>query len=339
MRRISSTSRYLARLISLSLLAVFSASAFSQELKLAHFMPPKHSMHAKVFAPLAEKIEQASQGDLKIRIYPSGTLGKGPVKQFKRATDGTADILFGVHSYTPKLFPKSMLSVQVGSATDATDATQRIWNIYDDYLTQEYRRVKTLGLWTVSPVVIISRTKPVHSMADLKGMKVTSSGSFIAPLLQAWGAVPVPMKLPEIYNALATGVVDAVAIAPSAIYKPWNFGEVAKYVTTGVPGTLNPLFLVMNKKKWQKLPQNHKDLLHSVTGRDFSIAAAKVFQAEDESALSKAQQDNKLTVIPLSDSAQKELHEAGKKVLTSHFSKLEAKGVKDISAAYQAFNN
>jgi len=318
---------------------VGSMSVSAEELKLAHFMPPKHSMHEKVFVPLADEVAKATNGELTIKIYPSGTLGKGPIKQFKRATDGTADITFGVHSYSPKLFPKSMLSVQVGTAADATDATQRIWNIYDEHLAGEYKKVKTLGLWTVSPVVIISRDKPIHSMADLKGMKVTSSGSFISPLLEAWGAVPVPMKLPEIYNALSTGVVDAVAIAPSAIYKPWNFGEVAKYVTTGVPGAINPLFLVMNKKKWNRLSEDHQHALESATGRDFSIAAAKVFQAQDEGALERAKADANLTVIQFSADAQEELFEAGSKVAKAHLQELEANGVKDASTAYADFNN
>ena len=247
--------------------AVATNASAATQLKLAHFMPTQHSMYAKVFEPLSKEIDELTGGDLTIKIYPAGALGKGPVKQYKRATDGTADITFGVHSYSPQLFPKTMLTVQIGKSKNPTEATERMWNIYDQYLKDEYNKTKVLGLWTVSPVVIISRDKPVKNMADLKGIKVASSGSFIVPLLQAWGAVSVPMKLPEIYNALSTGVVDAISIAPSAIYKPWNFGEVAKYVTVGVPGTLNPLFLVMNQKQWNRLSASQKEALSSLTGK------------------------------------------------------------------------
>ena len=319
-------------------LALSSTSIAAEKLKLAHFIPPQHFMHHKVFVPLAKDVAKASNGELSIKIYPSGSLGKGPVKQFKRAVDGTADITFGVHSYSPNLFPKSMLSVQVGASENATDATSRIWNIYEKHLASEYTKVKTLGVWAASSVVIISRDKPVRTMADLKGMKVTSSGSFISPLLEAWGAVPVPMKLPEIYNALATGVVDAVAIAPSAIYKPWSFGEVAKYVTVGVPGTINTLFLVMNKKKWDKLPAAEQQTLDSLTGRDFSIKAAQVFQTVDEGAVEKARNDANLTVIEFSEQEQAKLYEVGSQVSSEHLKALQAKGIDDAEAAYAALN-
>lgn len=332
--RTSTQNRVIIALIA----AIFSTVTSATELKLAHFMPPKHSMHEKVFAPLAEELNKTTSGELTIKIYPSGTLGKGPVKQYKRAVDGTADITFGVHSYSPKLFPKSMLSVQVGASKNGVDATNRMWNIYDTYLDSEYDKVKVLGLWAVSPVVIISRDKKITHMSDLKGMKITSSGSFITPLLQAWGAVPVPMKLPQIYNALATGVVDAVAIAPSALYKPWNFGEVAKYVTTGLPGTINPLYLVMNKKEWKKLPSDQQQALSSITGRDFSLKAAKVFQQEDDAALAKAKADKKLTVLKFNEKAQQELFTIGKKVWATRLTRLETKGIKDAADAYSAFN-
>jgi len=51
-----------------------------------------HILHRKVFTPLAEDLAKATNGDLTIKIYPSGTLGKGPVQQYKRVVEGVADI-------------------------------------------------------------------------------------------------------------------------------------------------------------------------------------------------------------------------------------------------------
>ena len=76
----------------------FAASgAQAKELKLAHFMSPKHPMHVHLMAPMVKELAKASGGDLTIRIYPGGELGKGPAAQFKRAVTGVADITFGLH--------------------------------------------------------------------------------------------------------------------------------------------------------------------------------------------------------------------------------------------------
>lgn len=319
------------------LLTALVSFGFSQNLRLAHFMPPQHSMHGGVFVPLQEAIAEATDGEVTIEIFPAGALGAGPVQQFKRATDGTADITFGVHSYTQDLFPKSMLGIQVGQATNSVEVTERLWNIFDEYLVDEYKRVKVLGIWSVSPVAVIS-TKPIETVADLEGMKITSSGPFMTPFLEAWGAVPVPMGLPDIYNSLSTGVVDAVTIDASGIYPPWNFGEVAPYITYGIPGTLNPLFLVMDRQAWNDLSEEHQEALDNLTGRDFSIEAASVFLAQAQNAIAKAQEDSNMTIMEFSDEAKAAFFEIGQSVAEEYLTKWEDEGISDIRAAYEALN-
>jgi TRAP-type mannitol/chloroaromatic compound transport system substrate-binding protein len=56
------------------------------ELKLAHFMSPKHVIHDAVMAPLAEEVAAATDGTLTIRIYPGGELGAGPQQQYMRGS-------------------------------------------------------------------------------------------------------------------------------------------------------------------------------------------------------------------------------------------------------------
>lgn len=74
-------------LVVLMLGAAAPGAAAGKELKLAHFMPPVHILHQKVFTPLSEDLAKATGGDLTIKIYPSEALGKGPVQQYKRAVE------------------------------------------------------------------------------------------------------------------------------------------------------------------------------------------------------------------------------------------------------------
>ena len=218
-----------------TIMAAWGATAAAKELKLAHFMPTVHTLHQQVFLPLADDLAKATGGALTIKIYPSGALGKGPVQQYKRAVTGVADITFCIQSYSSALFPRSLIANQPGVTVSAEQGTRRLWDIYETYLAGEYRSVKVLGLWVMLPTVPMSRNQPIHKVADMEGMKIRVSSPGESRLIQAWGGVPVAMPITESYNALNTGVVDAVLIQPSALYKPWNLADPAQYVTSNLP--------------------------------------------------------------------------------------------------------
>ena len=86
-----------------------SATAFADEMKLAHFSSTKYHLHNEMFLPLAEKIKEATGGATTIRVYPGGELGKGPVKQYDRVLDGVADIVYSLPGYTAAQFKKTLL--------------------------------------------------------------------------------------------------------------------------------------------------------------------------------------------------------------------------------------
>ena len=226
----------------------------AEELKLAHFMPTVHTLHQEVFLPLAQDLSDATGGALTIKIYPSGALGKGPVQQYKRAVTGVADITFIIQSYSSALFPRSLIATQPGVTLNAEQGTRRLWDIYDPYLKEEYEAVKVLGIWVMSPTVLMTRSRSVREVPDLQGMKVRISSPGESRLIQSWGAVPVAMPITESYNALNSGVVDGVLIQPSALYQPWNLAEPAQFVTINLPSPTSIVGLIMNKARWEALP-------------------------------------------------------------------------------------
>ena len=253
------------------------SAAAGKELKMAHFLPPGHTLHQKVFLPLAEDLSKATNGELTIKIYSSGALGKGPVQQYKRVVEGVADITFCIHSYTATLFPRSLIVTQPDVERTAEEGTRKLWDIYDAYLKCEYKAIKVLGIWVMSPTSLITRSSPVRTIADMKGMKVRIGSPIQSEMIRSWGAVPVAMPVTKSYNALNTGIVDAVLIQSSALYKPWNLAEPAKYVTDNFPGPSSVVFLAMNKKSWNGLSNSQQAALNKLTGREFSIKASVIW--------------------------------------------------------------
>ena len=78
-------------------------------LKFASFVPTKYVLHKPVFEKLADDLAKETGGEVKIKIYASGALGKGPVEQYQRAVRRIAEISYGLPGYTSSVFPKTLL--------------------------------------------------------------------------------------------------------------------------------------------------------------------------------------------------------------------------------------
>ena len=237
----------------------YRSEAGAEEIKLAHFMSPKHPMHRTIFEPWSKEIAEKSGGKLTVKIFPGGALGKGPRAQFKRAVDGIADVTFGLPGFTPDLFKRITIIELPGMASDAVDGANKIWDAID-LVSPEWKKVKVLALWVNSRQLLISRNKPIRTLADLKGMKIRTPSRVQATMLKSLGAIPVPMPINRVYNSLRTGDIDAIMTGPSTI-KSFKLHEVGNYFTVGIKWGRSPFFLVMNENSWNGLSPEHKKLV------------------------------------------------------------------------------
>ena len=305
--------------------AVFAAPGQATELKLAHFMSPKHPMDSKVMRPMAEELAKASNGKLTIRIFPAGELGKGPVQQYKRAVDGVADMVFGIPGYTSTQFPKTLLIALPGVTKGPEDATRMLWGAYDEHLADEFARVKMLGLWANGLAVLITKDKPIRSVADVKGLKIRAPDAVGAKAIAAWGGTPVNMPVSKIYNALNTGVVDGVMIGASGI-RSFKLHEIGNHFTTGLPSTVAAFYLIANKNSWDRLTKEEQAAVEALTGFEFSLKAARVYGRAADGGL-QAARDAGREIIELTPQAYAEFENANQKVIGEVMADLANEGI------------
>ena len=305
---------------------VSSASAAEVKLNFGHFMSPKHPMHRGVFVPLVKQVKEASNGEINIKIFDSGKLGKGPVQQYKRIKEGAFDLGFGVLVYTPTLFPKTMLASKPGVGGTAEAVARQIWNVYSAHLQDEFKEAKLLGLWANWPAVLISK-KPIRTPADVKGQIVRTSSAFDAPQIKAWGGVPEQISVTQTYDAFQKGTVDAVFIAPAALYRPWNLHEPGNYVTVGMKSPASIFYLMANKDSWSKLSKKHQEVLEKATGQEFSINASKVWGKADAQAFEKLKTQKGIEVINLTADQAAAFDKLTDQVVNSEVDKAQAQGI------------
>lgn len=106
-------------------------------------------------------------------------------------------------------------------------------------------------------------TRPLNSLADLEGLKIAGAGYNLRYLEGIPGAAGVRGGLPDFYNMLQTGVVDAAMLWPEAA-KTFKIAEVAPYMLQADLGAVNSKTVTVNAEVWAGLPDEVKEVLQTV---------------------------------------------------------------------------
>lgn len=269
----------------------------AQELSLAYFMGPKHPMNAAVFTPFAEKLAELSGGELTVRQYPGGALNSVPPKQYAILLDGVADIVFTLPGYTGDVFPMTQVVGMPNVCESATACTRALLNARS-LLETEYN-AKLLAIWANAPPVLITKDKPVRSLEDLQGMKVRVTNKSDVPFVEALGASAVAQPVNVINQNLTNGVIDAIAIGPSAI-RSFKLQEPANYITTWFPGSGSAFVLLMNRDVYDGLTDAQRGWVDAAADQSLSEAGGAFYDKAAAGGLKLAMDDG-VEMIELSE--------------------------------------
>ena len=229
------------------------------ELKFCNYFPVP-ARQSKICEEFIKDLEARSGGQLKIRFFPAGTLLTAP-KMYDGVVEGIADIGFSNIGYTFGRFRMTeVLDLPLGFP-NAWVANHVANDFFREFKPKEWDKIHMLSMHTSPVNVVISATKPVNKMEDLKGMTLRGLG-FIAEVVSALGGTPRPIPTPEAYEAIQKRVIDGLML-PMETMRAFRYAEVAKYVTECWPiGQVYTFYMVMNKDTWNKLPPNIQKIIN-----------------------------------------------------------------------------
>lgn len=311
-------------LITLLAILTYIMPAAAKELKLANFLPPTHPYEKMVFAPFAEKVAAATDGAITVKIYSGGELGPGPAQQVSRAMDGVADIAFSLPGYTASSFPMTLLT-EVPGVVDPNSGTATVLANLEPLKKQEYRRVKLVGLWTNAPNALLMREKQIRTLEDLKGLKIRVPSRNAGLVIESWGATPVSMPVPEVYNAMQTGIIDGSFIDGTTL-SAFKLAEVTKHITTGMKSSISPIFMVMNRDSYDSLSPDQQLAVENA-GKDVSLIANSIMINGSAKGLETFDKVEGKSVIELSSEEAAKFDAASSQVLDIVLAEAEASGI------------
>jgi TRAP-type C4-dicarboxylate transport system substrate-binding protein len=267
-----------------------------QELKLASFVPPTHVIWTDVIMPWARDVAQRSNNQLTVRLFPAMQLGGRAPDLYRQMIQGISDITFTLPGYTSGDFPMMALTELPGAANSAEDGTRKIWANFDKFLAREFKGAKVLMLWNSDSASLMSKSKPIRTLEDLKGMRIRTPSAAQSAQLEALGAIPIDMPANQIYNNLDRGVIDASMIPMSAALD-FKLIEVVKYFTIDVPLGRSPFLVAMNAARYERLPANLKKVIDDTTGLSLSLKGADTYDKKNDEAVAEARKTREVISV------------------------------------------
>ena len=263
-------------------LAVPPAAAAPLVLKISHQFPANTDFRDQVAQRFAKEVEKRTNGQITFQIYPGSSLYKA-TQQFDAMSNGALDMAVYPLAYSGGKLPATNLTLMPALIRNYQQAYAwqgaPIGNWLEQYLDEHGVKIIT-WIWQAGGVA--SRDKAILLPADVKGLKTRGAGKEIELMLQAAGGSIATFPSNETYNAMQSGVVDALWTS-SASLMSFRLPEVAKHVTTARDHTFWYMFepLLMSKATWAKLSPEQQKIVVEV-GHSLQSYALEACKADDQ---------------------------------------------------------
>ena len=258
-----------------------AGSAAAREIKLANLSPVNDPRHESLEA-FAKAVAERTNGALTIKVYPNSTLGKDR-EVFEQLQGGLTEMalngeiisnFFDKWSIIPLPY---MWRDQAHLETFLHSDIARRW----EQETVDKTGVYILGFLARNPRILTTKTKPVKSIDDIKGMKIRVPRIDVyMDTWNAFGVQPTPMSSSEFFLALKMGTVDGME-NPIELMGTWKIYEASKYLSY-TNHMQTRLFLTASKKFLDSLPADQREVIVEEAEKIQTGHLKKIEQLQDD---------------------------------------------------------
>lgn len=223
---------------------------------------PKGYPNVVAVENMGKKLEAATNGRLKIQMFPGGVLGDekvmieqtqiGAIQILRVSVGGLSPVVPEVNAFSlPYLFRDQDHMRKVIDGPIGQEMLDKI----------TASPAKMVGLaWMDSGSRNVYTKKPIKTPADLKGLKIRMQGNpMFIDTMNAMGGNAIAMGFGELYSALQTGVVDGAENNEPSYYTQNHYTVANVYSRTG--HLIIPEVLVFSKTAWDKLDPADQELI------------------------------------------------------------------------------
>ncbi|MBP1932252.1 TRAP transporter substrate-binding protein [Ammoniphilus resinae] len=258
------------------------------------------SVYAEGSAPVkgaqkfAELLDQKSNGQIKVTVFPNGSLGTER-ENFEALKAGDVELILAGYQGQDMYAPEFMF-ISAPFLFKSMDHVKAVLN--GDLGKKMFAKMDESDSHALGSIIRgprhMTANKEIKTPEDVKGLKLR------LPEIEAWVAawkafdtLATPVALPELYGALQTGVVEA-SEGPTEQFYTFKLQEVQKYMIK-TSHIYEATFFWINKPLWDSLTPEQQKWVQEAS--DEAIAYANDEAEKDAVKFEKEMVDAGMTVV------------------------------------------
>ena len=282
---------------------------------MAHTVTEDIALH-KAFVQVAENIKEATDGKFVIEIYPNSLMGgnrevlEGMQFDTFQMTMPNVGMLGGYSDQISVLeLPYLIEDVTNFEDADAVYNSDILQPIYDDLADAGFL---WLGYWYQGNRHLTTTKTPVHTPADMKGLKIrTMESQYHMAHFNALGANAIPLAFSEVFTALQQGAIDGQEnpycnIYTQAIYEVQGYIIETAHIFDIIP-------VLVSKAAYDKLPEEYQQLLSEEIA-NMTMEQWQMAMDDDNACKDKIIETGKCEIIELTTEERQAFRDAAQPV-------------------------
>jgi TRAP-type mannitol/chloroaromatic compound transport system substrate-binding protein len=256
--------RLLKTLVAGLCMVVLAGTAQAQSVTWSMATPWGGGVFLEEAKNFAKKVDELTEGRVKITVFPAGTLGKA-LKVTDSVKSGVAQAGNNWMGYDWGIDKTTVIFG--GYVGGLTEEEYFLWlyraggiELWEKYRMEKFG-VVSMACGIFPAEVFLHSKKKVTNLAEYKGIKQRTAGAW-AEVGGQLGATTVILPGAEVYAALERGVIDATEWSGPSANEPVGFHKIAKYII--FPGIHQPgatQECEFNKAAWDKISKRDQMLI------------------------------------------------------------------------------
>ncbi len=297
----------------LPLIALCSAAGTAQARKVTiklGTMAPDGSTWHQLLKQMAADWKKASDGQVRMKIYPSGVAGN-EIDMLRKMRIGQLQAAALSVTGLAGIDPAPQAIACPGLIADDAEWNHvfpRATKLWDDRFREKGFVVL---MWGDTGKMNMFTKRKIDKPSDMKGMKIFawSGDTSATEAMQLAGLQPVAISATDMLPSLSTGMIEAYATTPiMALTARWY--EQTPYMTESSWGHL-PGATVVRRQTWEQIPEATRAKLLEIAHVYAKKVNDEVSRMQAESI--EAMQKNGLTVVEFDEAGKREWQAIGQK--------------------------
>ncbi|WP_425506272.1 TRAP transporter substrate-binding protein [Sulfitobacter maritimus] len=240
--------------------AMSASSVQAEEFRLGLITPPPH-IWTKAAEAFGAELAEASDGEHSVTVFPARQLGN-EAEMLQQLQTGALDMAFMTVAEVSNRAPDFGAFYAPFLAEDIDHAGRILRSdTATDILEQLPAEVGVVGVaYGMAGLRQIVAKGEVNSVEDLEGLKLRITPfDPILDFYNAIGAAPTPMPLPDVYDALANGQVDAIDMDAELIWVLKYFEQADTVVQSN--HMMFPMVGLVSGRVWAQMSEEDRKLI------------------------------------------------------------------------------